>query len=862
MKSIILKINTFCIVLVLFTVCPSAGQTVKKVPVSSADYSQWHTMDNEMLSDDGKWASYTMCYEANQDTTFVKEIKGKHISVFPQGKAAMFKGKWFSCMQDNELHLLNLNSMKTQIFKDVTQYAFAFNDGLVLRLKENKQDFMILINSEGTEIQRFENAMFFYLNHATTEMILFQSVNNISKISIVNVVNGAVEIIKTFGKTALSNVTWADNGNAVAFLDTVDSTQTLSLYRKKGKQLFHLQLDTTLKSNVVSGISQVALVENGKELLFWIQKKQTNEEQYDVNVWNTQDDILQVNRSKYRRGNRTLCKWTPDLDYLQVYANKELFRIAADASFAIRRDYSSYVPSSKLVPDADYYFVDLKSGKEKLIMKEYSGAHTMLLVPNAQSILYFKEANWWYYNYKADKHTNLTAQLPVSFLNDMYEKADANFPIAHPIIADNEQTLLLYDTNDIWKLDPQSGIPIRLTKGKEKKLIYRVAEVNLIPKKELFWLINKPKAYKNKQALLLNVSSEDNSEYGFGWLKNEKISSKVCMIPMRINIKARAKESRSFIFSEESFDMAPRLMYWEPNNAKATKVVQSNPQQDKYAWGKAEFVDYTNNAGKLLKGVLFHPANFEPNYQYPMVVSVYQKQGYSRHLYCNPTFYNSTGFNVTNLTSQGYFVFLPDIIYERNNPGYSALDCVMTGVDAALQNRSIDKGNVGLIGHSFGGYETNFIITQTPFFKTAIAGAGITDLTSRYLSISENHLASETWRFEYGQYRMAGPLFNNRENYHSNSPIEYVEKVTSSLLSWTGERDTQVNSNQTMKFYSAMRRLRKPHIMLSYPNEDHVLQKPEKQKDLTIKMEEWLDYHLKKGEEKTWMEVNFQYKRR
>lgn len=832
------------------------GQSLKKEPVTTKDYDQWHDMFKINLSEDGKWAAYTFEYKSKRDTTFVKEIKSKRMYSFPKSSDRRLNNNWFSCMQDTSLQLLNLNTKKTASIPSVSQYTFAKNDWLVLHLNENKEAVLLVKDNLGKEQYRFENTQQFFLNPSGTTLLLMQKVNATTSLSLIPLSSGVPKLISTVSGASLSNVTWNERGDSVAFLDSGTGNHTLYLYRTVDQQLLQVQQEGNWYDEIITGMTQMCIDPSGR-LLFWTHKKQIKQVDPNINIWNAQDDFLQIRNKKFPHFQRTLCIWQPDTGKVEVFENKAIYDVAAHGRFALCRNYKPYLPSLKLDPQADYYLLDLRSGEERLLLTDYGMSRSVTLLPDGKSLLYFKEANWWRYTIETAKHENLTHQLPVSFVKDEFEKRDPDYPIAAPIVADNGSAILIYDTNDIWKLDQAGKNPIRLTKGKEKRQVFRIADIDLYDKEKPFWIINTGKTYKANQSLLLTCMAEDYTQYGFGWLDHKKEFKVQHMEEKRIEIIA--KNNKNLFLRTQSFGSPPALLYWEHKKERALPIVQSNLQHKKYAWGSTKSIHYTNDKDEPLQGVLFYPANYDAQKSYPMVVSIYQKRGYERHNYKNPSYYNPIGFNVSNLTSKGYFVLLPDIIYEINNPGYSALDCVMAAVKSALELKAIDQTNVALIGHSFGGYETNFIVTQTSFFKTAIASAGVTDFTSRYFSMSENHTAPETWRFEFAQSRMKGPLFNYRTQYRRNSPIEYVENVTTPLLTWTGEKDTQVNPYQSMEFYIALRRLGKPHIMLTYPEEGHVILNLEKQKDLTLKMEEWLDYYLKKGEQPAWMIPNYQY---
>jgi len=310
------------------------------------------------------------------------------------------------------------------------------------------------------------------------------------------------------------------------------------------------------------------------------------------------------------------------------------------------------------------------------------------------------------------------------------------------------------------------------------------------------------------------------------------------------------------MYIAEKYDNPPKLMLRELKTEKTSLIFQSNPQHGKFHWGNAKMIRYSNSRGQQMKGILYYPANFDPDRLYPMIVHIYDKQSGHIHDYINPGFNNGNGFNISNYATKGYFVLLPDIIYQTGNPGLSAADCVIAATKKALSLAPVDPKKVGLIGHSFGGYETDFIITQTDIFATAVAGAAITDLVSSYLYVSWNYTKPNFWHYESGQLRMGTSLNGDYKAYVENSPVYHAAKVTTPLLSWAGENDKQVHTYQSIEFYLALRRLGKEHIMLLYPGQRHVLTDAAQQRHLTEHIEQWFDYYLRGGPKQSWMIKN------
>lgn len=159
-----------------------------------------------------------------------------------------------------------------------------------------------------------------------------------------------------------------------------------------------------------------------------------------------------------------------------------------------------------------------------------------------------------------------------------------------------------------------------------------------------------------------------------------------------------------------------------------------------------------------------------------------------------------------------------------------------------------------MFGHSFGGYETNFIISQTNIFAAAVSGAGISDIISMYFNIGKSFdFQSDMFRFENQQWRMGKSLYDDKEAYLRNSPIMHAENVKTPLLLWTGKNDRIVPWNQSISYYLALRKLGVKNEMLVYPDEEHSLANPSNQTDLSKRMMAWFDHLLKGYPEPEWI---------
>src|SRR5690606_3092656 len=198
-------------------------------------------------------------------------------------------------------------------------------------------------------------------------------------------------------------------------------------------------------------------------------------------------------------------------------------------------------------------------------------------------------------------------------------------------------------------------------------------------------------------------------------------------------------------------------------------------------------------------------------------------------------------------------IFDPDIVYEVNDPGMSAVWAVIPAVKAAIETGIVDPERVGLWGHSWGGYQTAFLVTQTNIFRAAIAGAPLTDMVSMYSSVYWNSGNTNQGIFEASQGRFKGNFIENYDAYIRNSPAFHADKVTTPLIILHNDKDGAVDFNQGITYFNTLRQLGKEVILLQYVGENHGLRVEANQKDYAQRMAEWFDHYLLGKPAPDWM---------
>jgi dipeptidyl aminopeptidase/acylaminoacyl peptidase len=283
------------------------------------------------------------------------------------------------------------------------------------------------------------------------------------------------------------------------------------------------------------------------------------------------------------------------------------------------------------------------------------------------------------------------------------------------------------------------------------------------------------------------------------------------------------------------------------------KVSDANPQMKNYFWGTAELIHWKSIEGIPLDGILYKPEGFDPKKKYPMIVYFYEKESDNFHLHVTPNPIRSH-INRSTYVSDGYIVFIPDIVYKVGYPGQSAYDCIIPGVEYLIQQGFVDEKNIGIQGHSWGGYQTAYIVTRTGLFKAAEAGAIVANMTSAYGGIRWESGFSRMFQYEHTQSRIGATLWEKPNLYLENSPLFSADKITTPVLLLHNDADGAVPWYQGIEMYMAMRRLNKKVWMLNYNGEPHWPFKRENRMDFQIRMKQFFDYYLKGAPMPPWMQ--------
>ncbi|WP_353151607.1 prolyl oligopeptidase family serine peptidase [Chryseobacterium sp.] len=419
--------------------------------------------------------------------------------------------------------------------------------------------------------------------------------------------------------------------------------------------------------------------------------------------------------------------------------------------------------------------------------------------------------------------------------------------LEQPYFSTKSDRIYFESSNDLWSYDIQHKLISPLGVGKNKMTRIR----NAIIKRNG----NSPAIVSYLPSEQILVENYDKTENATSYVVFSKGRSQTPIPSTKNRIKTLMfdQQLKQFFTLEENYNLPPALYGYSINRSK--KLIYNGHLKDKSAKNiKQDIINYTA-LHKELSGILYYPTNFDPNKKYPMVVHIYEVQKSYSNEYLSPNNEIPTGFQIRTLLERGYFVFLPDIIFAQEGTGLSALQCVDKSLNEVLKKQYIDSSRIGLVGHSHGGYETNFIATHSNRFATYVSGAGNSDIIRSYYSYNYNFGKPFYFQFETGQYDMQTSVAEDKERYIKNSPILFVDKVNAPVLLWAGKKDENIAWDQVMEFYIGLRRYKKDVIAIFYKNQGHAfLNETPEEKDLSIKVLQWLDYFLKDRKNIHWID--------
>lgn len=892
----------------LLLALPQVALAQQKPTLKPADYGKWESLGLAILSPDGQHTAYSVSRTSGQNELRIQKIGEARPKVVAFGVQPAFSNdsKWVAYGVTvseeqrealtrqrkpvrNKLGLQNLATGEVTTFEDIQSFTFS-DDGRYLAMrgysaegqKHRGVDLVVRDLAAGTNTTFGNISAYAWRDKGTLLAMTIDAANRAANgVQLFDPASGALKTLES-GDATYAGLSWRKNDDDLALLKSAvheayeDTSNVVLAFRdlatlKSSKKVFdHTKAAGYPVDMRVVDFRTLQWSDDGATLFFGIKARDKKppkapvmaangsadntqmkasqdsarkpaEELAGVEIWHSKDvDIIptQKVRANQDRNFNYLAAWHLTNDkFVQLGDDlTEEVVLPKGQKIAIGRDGTPY-DNTRMFSFVyqDLYAIDVATGQKKKLQDKAIADGGLRLPPSSTGrySVTVRDNHYWVTDLGTGSERNITKDVPASFINTNDDHTVPHKPTyGNAGWTKGDRSILLYDEFDVWDVPVDGSKATRLTSGAENKIRYRL--MRLDPEEESFDL---------SKSIYFGTYGEWTKKSGIARKDPGKPVVDLLFQDKNISGLRKAKSSETYAYIVQSYDDSPDLFVGGPDLASARQVSETNPFQKDYAWTRSELVNYKNKQGVDLQAALNYPANYDPSKKYPLIVYFYEKTSNTHHQYNVPS--ERSTYNPAVWTQNGYFVLRPDIVYRDRNPGLSAVDALVPAVEAAVAKGGIDKDKVGIVGHSWGGYQTAFVPTQTNIFKAAVAGAPLTDLISMYLSIYWNTGGTDARIFEISQGRMEVPPWEDLDSYMKNSALFNITKLNTPMLVEFGDKDGAVDWHQGIELYNAARRAQKDLVLLVYEGENHGLAQKKNQIDYHRRINEWFDHYLK-----------------
>ena len=872
----------------LGSLSPAFAQNASK-SLTVDDLVTWQRITDREISDNGKWVACKMEPWEGDATVYLYAAQGQETATFSPadkfafsassgylvvtqtpGKSTVDSLKVLKTKEDKmPMNTLVIYSVagKKETIDSLKTFKLADEADWIAYQRGRKDSTLYVRSLDGSKTFQFPTVTDFQFAKKSGMLYYTSAAEGEAGIFTLNPEKGSPALIKE-GKGVFKQTTFDEKGERLAFLYCADkdsSYKALSLWLSehnapakeiatRGNKAF--PAEWVINENGMLQFSKSAsrlffgtspeprqkdttqLAENRPNVQVWSWDEPV---QYTVQNYNKEKDLKKSYQAVYNLGNGSIFQ----------LANEELPNIQlgneGDAALALLSTSRPYSLSSmwEARTRSDYYTVSLDNGERKQIAQADYGRFR--LSPQGKYAYWYGETDSCWYTIALAEGKRYRLTTPESFPAWDEENDVPNHPYAHGAAGwtANDQNLLIYDRYDIWKFDPTAATsPINLTvNGRKEKLSYRLEQLD---KEARFIDLGKPQ--------LLKGFNETTKGYGFYNARLSAPAAPKTLLAGNYMLRSinKAKNTDDVIYTMETFQQYPDIHYSTLAFKKSVQLTHGDKQQEGFIWGTAELVSWISLDGRPLEGVIYKPANFDPNKKYPMMVNFYERNSETLYNYRMPEPHRSTiDYHLYN--SNEYVIFNPDIRYVDGYPGESCYNCLMPGITMMIAKGYIDEKGIGAQGHSWGGYQVAYLATRTNLFSAIESGAPVVNMFSAYGGIRWGSGMARSFQYEHTQSRLGATPWSSPLRYLENSPLFTMDKVQTPILIMHNDADGHVPWYQGIEYFVAMKRLGKPCWLLNYTGEPHWPMHMANRIDFQRRMFQFFNHYLKNQKMPKWM---------
>ena len=591
-------------------------------------------------------------------------------------------------------------------------------------------------------------------------------------------------------------------------------------------------------------------------------KDSARKEKSTVQIWHWKDKkllserIIEKENKKNEVFDAIFFRDTKELVQLTSKEIQRLIHSKGTDNWAIGTDNRAYLSDWDIYKN-DLYAINLTTGKKKLIEKKYNSRYStgLEMSPDGEKVILWDGAHFWCYDFAKDAKHNITENLDVSFVDKEYDQFGYIPNYGFVGWVKDRNAVIVNHKHDLWLLPlDKSAKAQNLTASITSKdsIRFRFEDYRFAYKPEIeerYIDLSSPNILysfhtKNKHAGYYNLQDDQLTELIY---QPVSFSS-----PWRRYQIIKSEKSDAIIYKMGDYQNYPEAYLSTLDFSNSKKITDTNPQQELYKWGKRMLIEYTNDDGVPLQGILSIPDGYTKGQKLPMIVYSYEKRSHNRYSYPTP-YLNGATVPEMLYVSEGYLFLQPDIHFNVGTPHSDMHECIDAAIEEVIKLGYVDEKRIGYEGFSFGGHCGMYISTQENKFAAIAAGAGVSNLVQGFNIDIVRDGSNEQDYYMTGQGRLGTDPTSNIQMYLRESPVFNANTMDTPLLLFHGTADKVVQWEHSFGFYSILRYLQKPVVFLSYREEGHGLRKAGNRLDIQVRLKEFFDHYLKDSEMKKWM---------
>ena len=573
--------------------------------------------------------------------------------------------------------------------------------------------------------------------------------------------NGSNAVQLTKGDKNSANPKWSPDGKWIAFISSRDNKNNLYILPVAGGESEKL-------TDVKTRVENYEWSYDGKMIAYTMLDAAADKEEKDKKAkddWYYMDEVV--------KQNRLYVIWIEKKDSTGKYLTKKLTKENYNVNaFDWSPDGKTIAYSHGKSPEvndniySDVSLIEIESGNIKSIANTTAGESNPIFSPDGKLIVYYS-----------------TAEI-VDWSGPRFGKVYS--------IADGKSWRLKATPDESGGIG-SSGVFSWTADGKS-----------------VFWM----EANKTLSSIyLLSADGKSISEWSKG--------SKDLIGAVSVNASGS-----HIAFTLQNPTMMPEAYISSLASFSPAKITNLNAEHAGKPIPKTEVIKWKGADGKEIEGLLTYPLNYKQGDKVPLILNIHGGPAGVFNQSCIVS--NQGAYPIASFAEAGYAVLRPN---PRGSSGYGAefrmanradwggkdYQDIMAGVDEVIKMGVADASKLGVMGWSYGGFMSSWIVGHTDIFKAASIGAPVVDL-------SHQNLTDDIEGF-FPSYFKANP-WDNWSLYDQHSPLRFIQNVKTPVMLQHGEADLRVPFSNSVMYYNALRRRNVPVSLLAFPRQPHGLQEP------------------------------------